>query len=79
MMFDKQAGRLLRKDDWTANELAQELAAMLKAGVPLVNSGGVTFKSDMTNAPIVVQRSGAGNKVISVVDENGAEVGSITI
>lgn len=78
-MYDNQIKRLQRKDDWTPNEIVQELVAMLQAGVHLVNSGGVTFKSDMQTAPIVVQRTGDGTKLISVVNEDGVEVNSITI
>lgn len=78
-MFD--IARLRRKESWTADELAEELYAMFGPLNNLSHSGRITINSSMDQAPIVIKRSGTGSgvKLISLLDQNGDEEGSVSI
>lgn len=64
-MFHNQRKRLLRKERWTADDLAQELWAMFGPDVPLEHRGPVTLVQDGEQPAITFRNFGDGDSVFS--------------
>jgi hypothetical protein len=68
-MFYKQRQRLVRPDDWTANELAQELYAMFSPEIALSHRGPITLYAQ-EGAPIIVENAIEDDPIIRVVNKD---------
>jgi hypothetical protein len=67
-MFHNQRKRLLRKERWSADELAQELWAMFGPEVPLEHRGPVTLYSDGEHPAITYRNFDEGDSVFAFDD-----------
>jgi hypothetical protein len=69
-MFHNQRKRLLRREHWTANELAQELWAMFGPEVPLEHRGPITLYGDGENPAITYRNFDEGDVLFEFPDGN---------
>lgn len=65
-MFHNQRKRLLRKENWTADDLAQELWAMFGPNVPLEHRGPITIYQDGDQPAITFRDYGDGDTVFEI-------------
>jgi hypothetical protein len=72
MMFHNQRKRLLRRDNWTATDLAQELWAMFGPDVPLDHRGPITLYRDGEQPAIIYKNFGESDSLFRV--DNGDDL-----
>lgn len=77
-MFHNQRSRLLRRENWTADDLAQELWAMFGPEVPLEHRGPITLVNDGENPAITFRNFGDSDAVFQVTRVENNLAGNTT-